>query len=106
MRRFVGSALCLVYGFALPVIAVFGWTLWLEHRGEYNRLIALLTAKAEELGLPPDLSVPVLAPAAVLVPLLLIWFIAGRRTQRVTWFLTGLNLFAVLFVGLVVIGYR
>ena len=40
------------------------------------------------------------------VPLLLIWFIAGRRTQRVTWFLTGLNLFAVLFVGLVVIGYR
>lgn len=104
MRRFIGTLLCLAYGFALPLFAVVAWTLWHEQRQEFDRVEALIRRLALDAGLPPNVEPAVLVPAAALVALIVIWILAGRRTRRATWIIVGLNAFAVAFVALVLIG--
>ncbi len=104
MRCVVGTILCLLYGFTVPMLAVVAWALWREHRQEFEKLEVIVRRLTDELRLPVDVELMILGPIAAAVTFIIIWFLAGKRTRRATCMIVGLNTFAVIFVGLVVIG--
>lgn len=106
MRRAIGSLLCLLYGFTVPMLAVVTWTLWSEHRKEFEKLESMVRRMAQELGLPVDVQLAILGPIVAAAAFIIILFLAGKRTRRATWMIVGLNTFAVIFVGLVIIGQK
>ncbi|MGI9476661.1 MAG: hypothetical protein ACR2PI_08140 [Hyphomicrobiaceae bacterium] len=106
LRRAIGSLLCLLYGFAVPMLAVLTWTLWSEHRTDFEKIDSMVRRMGQELGLSVDVRLTILGPIAAAAAFVIIWFLAGKRTRRATWMIVGLNAFAVAFVGLVIIGQK
>lgn len=106
MRRTIGTILCLIYGFTIPLLAVVTWVLWYEQRAQFDKLQAEVRFVAREFGLPEGLDLMVLGPGAVVFVFLIIWFAAGPGTRRSTSMIVGLYCFAAIFLGLVLIGQR
>lgn len=100
IRRTIGTILC----FPVPLFAVVALALWDESRQEFGMLIAIVRRVTGELGISADVELKILGPAIAIATFVFIWFLAGKRTRRATWMIVGLNSFAIIFVGLVVIG--
>lgn len=104
IRRTIGTILCFLYGFAVPLFAVVTFALWTESRQELEVLKATAQQATERLGVPPELELEVIVPVIAVATLIFVWILAGRKTRRATWMIAGLNAFAIIFVGLIVIG--
>ncbi|MFY0612219.1 MAG: hypothetical protein JXQ99_11875 [Hyphomicrobiaceae bacterium] len=106
IRCAVGTILCFLYGFAVPMLAVVAFALWREDRQELGKVKAMVQQATQELGLSANLDLSIVAPAVAVATFIMIWLLAGKKTRRATWMIVGLNLFAAVFVGLVVIGQK
>jgi len=104
IRRAVGTLLCFLYGFAVPLLAVVGLTLWRENRQELRKIEAIARRVTDDIGVPANVELTIVAPVVAVATFIIIWFLAGKRTRRATSMIVGLNCFAAILVGLVVIG--
>ena len=106
IRRAFGTILCFLYGFTVPLAAVAAFALWREDRQRLGRIEDTALRLAREWGLPAEIELNVLAPAAAIAAFIVIWILAGKRTRRATWMIVGFNSFAVVLVALVVFGQK
>lgn len=106
MRRAIGTILCLVYGFTVPMLAVTAWIVWREHKEQFEAFQTNLRRETEAVGIPVGVDLMVLGPVAAAAAFLIVWFLAGPRTERYKFMLIGFYAFATVFLGLVLIGQR
>ena len=106
IRRAFGTMLCFLYGFTVPLIGVVSFALWREDRQQLGRIEDTVLRVARDWGIPAEIELRVLVPAAAVAAFVVIWILAGRRTRRAIWMIVGLNSFAAVLVALVVFGQK
>lgn len=106
IRRGFGTILCFLYGFVVPLVAVVTFALWREDRQQLGQIEDTVLRLAREWGVPAEIELKILAPAAAIVVFVVIWFFSGKGTRRATWMIAGLNSFALVLVALVLFGQK
>ena len=90
MRQAIGALLCFATGalFVLGAVPLFNY-------GEVGRRVwphveAVVASIATTIGIAPWMAMWLLGFFAIGGPLAVVWLIAGRGVNRITWFLSGL----------------